>query len=304
MRANQMGQGIILVILAATLWGVSGTFSQFLFQEKNISVEWLMSVRMLVSGFILTIVSKARTNSDTFAPWTNRRDTIQLLVFGFLGMLTVQYTYFAAIKHSNAATATVLQFISPVLIAIYLIIKERKPLERKMWIAIGLALLGTFLLVTHGNVHGLAMSGTAFFFGIASAVSLAIYTVLPESLLKKYHPTTIIGWGLLIGGVGISLVKAPWHIEGIWDTSTYIYTVFIIFLGTLVPFYTYLSGVKLIGGQKASLLTSAEPLSAAVLSVTWLGISFQPVDYLGSLLIVFTVFLLARNKPNRLNQSA
>lgn len=41
-------------------------------------------------------------------------------------MLMVQYTYFAAIKHSNAATATVLQYAGPVIIAIYLAIKNKK----------------------------------------------------------------------------------------------------------------------------------------------------------------------------------
>jgi drug/metabolite transporter (DMT)-like permease len=296
MQINQAGKGIFLVIVAASLWGVSGTFSQFLFQKQNISVEWLMSVRMLVSGLILLGISYARKGSDTLEPWKDKVSTIQLLIFGVLGMLTVQYTYFAAIKHSNAATATVLQFTSPILIAVYLLIKYKKPLKPMNIASIAIALLGAFLLVTHGNPNQLAISGTALMFGIASAVSLAVYTILPEPLLKKYHPTTIIGWGLFIGGVSISFFKAPWHIEGIWDASTYGYTLFVVFFGTLIPFYTYLTGVKLIGGQKASLLTSAEPLSAALLSVTWLGVSFQLMDYLGALLVISTVFLLALDR--------
>ncbi|MET7258986.1 hypothetical protein [Dyadobacter fermentans] len=46
--------------MAASLWGVSGTFSQFLFQQQHISVEWLMSVRMLISGIVLVAISKAQ----------------------------------------------------------------------------------------------------------------------------------------------------------------------------------------------------------------------------------------------------
>lgn len=293
---NQAGKGIAMVLMAASLWGISGTFSQFLFQQQHISVEWLMSVRMLVSGIALVTISAARKNADTFAPWKDKRDAIRLLSFGILGMLTVQYTYFAAIKHSNAATATILQFTSPIMIAVYLAVKFKKPLRPLNLVAIAVAMLGTFLLVTHGKPGELAISGTALAWGIASAASLAMYTIQPGSLLKRYHETTIIGWGLLIGGLGISLVRAPWETDGIWDAHTYAYTAFVVLFGTLIPFYAYLTGVKLIGGQKASLLTSAEPLSAAVLSVGWLGVPFLLMDYIGAGLIISTVFLLAMER--------
>ncbi|SDF87778.1 Threonine/homoserine efflux transporter RhtA [Dyadobacter soli] len=293
---NQAGKGIAMVLIAASLWGVSGTFSQFLFQQQHISVEWLMSVRMLVSGIALVAISGLRKNADTLAPWKDKRDALRLLSFGILGMLTVQYTYFAAIKHSNAATATILQFTSPIMIAVYLAVKFRKPLRPLNLVAIAVAMLGTFLLVTHGKPGELAISGTALAWGIASAASLAMYTIQPESLLKRYHETTIIGWGLLIGGIGISLVRAPWHTDGLWDAHTYAYTAFVVLFGTLIPFYAYLTGVKHIGGQKASLLTSAEPLSAAVLSVSWLGVPFLVMDYIGAGLIISTVFLLAMER--------
>ncbi|MDR6806692.1 drug/metabolite transporter (DMT)-like permease [Dyadobacter sp. BE34] len=293
---NQAGKGIAMVLMGASLWGVSGTFSQFLFQQQHISVEWLMSVRMLISGIVLVAISKARKNADTFAPWKDKRDAIRLLSFGISGMLTVQYTYFAAIKHSNAATATILQFTSPIIIAVYLAVKFKKPLRPLNLVAIAVAMLGTFLLVTHGKPGELAISGTALAWGLASAVSLAMYTIQPESLLKRYHETTIIGWGLLIGGIGISLVRAPWHTDGIWDVHTYAYTAFVVLFGTLIPFYAYLTGVKLIGGQKASLLTSAEPLSTALLSVSWLGVPFLLMDYIGAGLIISTVFLLAMER--------
>ncbi|MDR6339397.1 drug/metabolite transporter (DMT)-like permease [Filimonas zeae] len=57
-----------------------------------------------------------------------------------------------------------------------------------------------------------------------------------------------------------------------------------------------MSAVKLIGGQKSSLLASAEPLSAAVLAVVWLGTSFMVLDWIGSLCIISTVFLLSASE--------
>ncbi len=210
-------------------------------------------------------------------------------------MLAVQYTYFAAIQHSNAATATVLQYVGPILIAVFLAMKYRRLPQPKEMLAIFLAVAGTFLLVTHGDFHTLAISGMAFFLGLASAVALAVYTLQPIALLSKYKPSIVIGWGMLCGGLVFSFVKPPWHIEGIWDIYTYSYTTLIILFGTLVAFTLYLNAVKIIGGQKASLLASAEPLAATLLTVYWLQTQFFLIDWIGSLCIISTVFLLGKS---------
>ncbi|RKR05086.1 threonine/homoserine efflux transporter RhtA [Flavobacterium sp. 90] len=290
---TKIKKGTLLGILAATLWGVGGTLGQFLFQQKGINVEWLITVRLLISGIGLLIIAKA-TKNNIFLIWNNKKDVIQLLIFSIIGMLGVQYTYFAAIKHSNAATATVLQFAGPILIAIYLALKHKRFPKKIEFMAILLAVIGTFLLVTHGRIDTLSISETALFFGIASAITLAIYTLQPKDLLSKYNSAVVVGWGMLLGGIAFSFVKAPWSIEGEWDIYTFSTVAFIIIFGTLIAFYSYLNAVKLIGGQKTSLLASAEPLVAVILSVIWLKTPFAPVDWIGSICIISTVFLLTR----------
>lgn len=282
-----------MALLAATLWGVSGTAGQFLFQQRAVGVEWLMAVRMLCAGSLLILLGVLKKDSNVWAIWREKRDRRQLLVFGIAGMLTVQYTYFAAIKHSNAATATILQFSAPVMIAIYLAVRYGKRLNLFGYLAILFAVVGAFLLVTHGRLDSLTISPLAFALGMASAVSLALYTLMPGKLLRKYSAVSVIGWGLFIGGVAISFVKPPWQADGVWDAYTYVNVLFVVIFGTLIPFYMYLRAVQLIGGQQASLLTSAEPLSATLIAVLWLGVPFQAVDWLGALLIIATVFLLA-----------
>ncbi|WP_281234015.1 DMT family transporter [Flavobacterium gelatinilyticum] len=98
-------KGFVLAIMAAIFWGISGTFGQFLFQERGVNVEWLITVRMLVSGIILLIYARFYEKAAVFKIWYSKKDVIQLLVFSIAGMLSVQYTYFAAIKHSNAGNS-------------------------------------------------------------------------------------------------------------------------------------------------------------------------------------------------------
>jgi len=287
--------GILLGITAASLWGMSGTLGQFLFQQRGINVEWLITLRLLLSGVGLLILAKS-TKNDIFTIWYNKKDAIQLIVFSIVGMVGVQYTYFAAIKHSNAATATVLQFSGPIFIAIYLALKYKKMPNKLEALAIFLAVTGTFLLVTRGKFDTLSISGIALFLGIASAITLAIYTLQPKALLAKYNSALVVGWGMLIGGIIFSFVKAPWQVEGNWDLKAYLSISFIVLFGTLIAFYSYLNAVKLIGGQKTSLLTSAEPLVAVILSVIWLKTPFSFIEWIGSLCIISTVFLLTRKE--------
>lgn len=297
MSANNSGavKGFLLAIGAALLWGVSGACGQFLFEHRHLDAGWLVTVRLLVSGILLLLLAAIQGKYSLWRIWRNKRDARQLIMFGVCGMLAVQYTYFVAIQHSNAATATVLQYAGPVVIALYFALKNRvwpKPLE---YLAIGLAVSGTFLLVTHGRFGALAITEAALFWGIASAFALAFYSIQPGYLLMRHPATLVIGWAMLVGGVVLSFVHVPWRVSGSWDIYTHLNAVFIILFGSLIAFYGYLTAVKMIGAQKTSLLASAEPLSAAAISMLWLHVPFTASDWVGSVFVVSTVFLLAKS---------
>ncbi|HZH55242.1 MAG TPA: EamA family transporter [Sphingobacteriaceae bacterium] len=288
--------GILLALLAATLWGVAGTFGQFLFQERAIDVKWMLTIRLLGSGVLLLLYGAFSPRTDLKSIWTNKKDVGQLILFSITGITAVQYTYFEAISHSNAATATILQYVGPVMIVVYLAFKNKRMPRPLEILAVILAVIGTFLLVTHGRMEQLAISKTALFFGLAAAVSLAIYTLQPIPLLRKYGAVPVLGWGMLMGGVLSAFFRAPWEVSGIWDSGTYLATVFIVLLGTAIAFLAYLNAVRLIGGQKTSLLASAEPLSATIMAVLWLQVPFGTMDWIGAICIISTVFLLSRKE--------
>ncbi|WP_316779510.1 DMT family transporter [Pedobacter antarcticus] len=293
---NESIKGYLLAFTAATLWGVSGTFGQFLFEFRDINPGWLVTLRLLFSGIILLSVSISKADNQLFKIWKNRNDAIQLVLFSILGMLAVQYTYFEAINQSNAATATVLQYLGPVMIACFYALKERRVPSGLELAAIALALCGTFLLVTHGSIHTLTITRPALFWGLLSAVALAYYSIQPVQLLKKYSSLNIIGWAMFIGGLAFTFVYPVWEVKGTWDTQTYAYTAFVLVLGSLVPFYMYLSSIQLIGAKKSSLLACAEPLSATFMAVIWLDVPFGQMEIWGTICIITTIMILTQIK--------
>lgn len=290
--SQQQVPGLIMALSSAIFWGISGTCAQFLFEQKNIDPAWLVCWRLLLAGFILVVISIYQKKTDAFRIWKNPKDAFQLLLFSIFGMVAVQFTYFYSINLSNAATATVLQYIGPLLVVAFYAIKNRRWPILLEYASLILALAGTFLLVTHGSFHQLVISEKALFWGILSAVALAFYTIQPGQLLRKYSASTVTGWGMLIGGIAFSFVSDPWRISGTWDGGTWAAFAYIILFGSLLAFYFFLTSVTIIGAQTASLLCSVEPLSAAFVAVLWLDVSFGKMDWLGTVFILITIVLL------------
>ena len=289
-------KGIILVIIGAMLWGISGTVAQYLFKEKGFSPEWLVVIRLLVSGVILLLYVFMKGKQNILEVWRTKHDGLSLIFFSILGMLGVQYTYFAAIKYGNAATATILQYSSPIIITCYLAIRTKKIPNLQETIAIGLAMLGTFFIITKGNIHNISISKLALFWGITSAFAAAFYTLQPRSLLTKWGSVLVVGWGMLIGGISFSFIQQPWNCTGIWSITSILAITFVVLFGTLIAFTCFLESLKYIKPTESSVLSSAEPLSAALLSVLWLHEQLGIAQWLGTVCIIITIIILSRVK--------
>nr|WP_232337004.1 EamA family transporter [Lysinibacillus timonensis] len=296
MAINDRRKGIILVLIAAMFWGISGTVSQYLFQSLHISTEWLTTVRLLSAGFLLIMIAYKKEGNRIFDVWRQKAVIFGIVIFGIFGMIGAQYTYLAAITYSNAATATVLQYLGPVLVtSYYILIAKRLPTMKEI-IAIFFALLGTFLLVTHGKIESLSISMEGFIWGILSAFGLAIYTIQPIQLLKRWGALIVVGWGMIVGGIAFSFIHPPWMFDGEWYFTTNFAFLFVVVCGTVIAFYSYLESIKYLSAAETSLLACAEPLSAAITTVIFLGVSFGWLDWIGTLCILTTIFILSKKK--------
>ncbi len=166
-------KGMLNVLIAAVLWGSSGVCAQFIMQESQMSSPFLTMTRLLFAGLILLMLGFVH-GDRIFRVLQNRRDALSLLFFSLFGALTVQFTFLMTIEKSNAATATVLQFLSPtIIVAWFALARKARPTPLVLG-AICTSLAGTFLLVTHGNPTTLSISPAALFWGIASAFAAAV----------------------------------------------------------------------------------------------------------------------------------
>lgn len=161
-------KGMLNVLIAAVLWGSSGVCAQYIMEQSQMSSQFLTMTRLIFAGLILLTLSFVH-GDKIFSIINNHKDAISLLIFSVVGALTVQLTFLLTIEKSNAATATVLQFLSPtIIVAWFSLVRKSRP-GILVFCAILTSLVGTFLLVTHGNPTSLSISPAALFWGIASA---------------------------------------------------------------------------------------------------------------------------------------
>lgn len=292
---NQMTdkqKGFFYAITGPVLWGFSGSIAQYLFTQESIPTQWIVGIRLIFAGLMLVIWCYFINSKELFSILKKPRYVIQLLAFGLLGMLPAQYTYFMAIKYGNAPTATVLQFLGPLFIILYLSLRKLQMPRRIDMISIVLALIGTFLLVTHGHLNQLMLSPAAIFWGVLAGVSQASYTLLPRELLKNFDARIVTGWSMLLGGIVFAPFADLTHVPQLSPTAI-LCIIFIVTGGTMFSYLFYLQSLNYITPSTTGMLSAFEPLTATILAVTVLNTKVSAAELAGAALILGITFLQA-----------
>ena len=288
--------GIILTLLGATLWGVSGTSVQFVGNFRNMNLEWLLTMRLITAGLLTVLYGWIRQGNAVFNVFRNWRDTLGLIIFGVFGMALCQYTYFRSIVIAGAGIATVLQYLAPSMIIIYLLVRYGKRPSTGEIISVILALAGTICLMGNNGFSFESFRSDVLFWGLLSAVGVAVYSVSPVRLLATYGTIPIVGFGMLLSGFVAAVLFQQPHSYATWDVWTVVGCFNVVFLGTIVSFNAYLEGVKRIGAVSGSILSSIEPISAAFFGWALLGNQFNWFGILGMAMIIATVIIIALEK--------
>lgn len=291
-------RGILLAVIGASFWGLGGTVSDFLFQHRNIDVNWYVTARLLISGIVLLAISKLFNRQHSiFRIFRKSQDLRQIIIFSVFGMLLVQYAYMSSINYGNAAVATLLQYIAPVYIILWFVFRRVESLKLFDVIAVILTLSGTFLLLTNGSFNQLVVSKSSVIWGIISGLALAFYTIYATRLLTKFPSILVVGWAMILSGIVMSFKAPIWSIElSALSVSTVLYLIFGIIAGTAMAFFFVIESLNDLSAKETTLFGTIEPLMAIVASTVWLKVTFMPFQVLGMLLIILLIVMLSLKK--------
>ena len=289
-------RGCLCAGLGGVCWGFSGTSGQYLFAHYPISSLWLTCVRMLSAGLILLVLALIKNRDEVKRLLRSPKDLGLTALYGVAGIMLCQYSYMTGISHSNAATTTVLQTLTIVMVMVIACLQARRKPNRNEVLSVLLALFGTFMLATGGKPGQMVLSPKGLFWGLMTAVAMTIYTLLGQPLLRKWSRDTIMGMAMVMGGVVMNVGARSWTFHVELPLLGWALLSVIVLVGTVLSFSLFMQGIHDAGPVRTSILSVTEPVSAALLAFFWLGTQFTTADLIGFAAILATIFLLAKSE--------
>lgn len=262
-----------MIVTGAMLWGATGPLMEWLLSETPLTVPFLLTIRLTVAGVLLLLFLRLGLKKQVSTIWKQKIWLKQLFIFSIFGMLGLQYSFVATIDASNAIVATLLQFLAPIFVVLYVSLSMKKFPPRYQVLGILGTLVGLFLLLTNASFDTLLVSRKALIWGVTVGLSFAFYTLYPARLMKEWGVLVVVGWGMFIGGTILGIAIGVWRSDE-WvllkDGTMIILLILLILFGT-AAFVLFLSSMKYISPVETSVLSSIEPLTAMLISVLMFG---------------------------------
>ncbi|MCK1201815.1 DMT family transporter [Streptococcus uberis] len=281
-----------MVLVAGTAWGLSGVSGQYL-MTHGVNLNLLTSLRLIIAGSILGLFTLIKQREKILTLLSDKKGVKQLIFFSLAGLLMNQFTYMNAIKYTNAGTATVLQYMSPVLILVAVSVVEKRLPSVAEALSIILAVLGTVIIATHGHLGSLAITPKGLFWGVLSAISAALYVLLPGPIVDKWGSMPVISLAMLFSGILFTLFTQPWQYDLPLTTGNGIALVGLVLVGTIIAYTLFVEGASIVGPVNGSLIAAVEPIASVFFSIILLSETFYSMDILGMLLIMVAVLLIS-----------
>lgn len=297
-RPNHVARGIVFAALGGICWGFSGTCAQLLTGELGAPVAWITCVRLLLGAAVFLAACLVKNWRSLRAVMRDKRSLLRIAVFALLGVLLTQVSYLSAISLTNAGTGTVLERLGLILIMLYVCLRARRKPKVREAIGLVLAIGGTFLIATKGNIGTLSIPVEGLLWGLVSAFALSCYTLLPGKVLAKWGSFIVTGLAMLLGGVVATLFVQPWTIPVEVTPELVVAMLAMVLVGTFAAYLFYLQGITDAGPVRAGLVGCVEPVSATVISAVWLGTPVLPPDLMGmGMILAMMVLVTQRGEP-------
>jgi len=292
--------GYLMASVAAVLWGLNGGVSKTIL-ASGLSSERLAQVRSLgaASGLvaILLVIAPGRLR-------LTRRELPYVVTFGVAGLAFVQFFYFLAIHRLAIGIALLIEYLAPLLVALWARFVQHERVRRRIWVALALALSGLGLIV---NVFGggASLSTTGIAFALGGAFAYATYVLLAEHVVGDRDPVSLLAWGFLFASVFWAIVSPWWSFPGHALTRStslgghlaahhlpvWLLAAWMVALGTIAPFFLLVSALRHLSATTVGIVAMLEPVVGALVGWAWLSESLDGVQLAGAAVVLAAIGL-------------
>jgi len=279
-----------MVVGAACCWGVMATVAKLLFRDRGVDPMILVVVRAYLATLTLflalTLLQPARLRIE-------RKHLGAAFLIGVAGLGLNNLLYFEALHLTSVATALLLQYQAPVLVALYTVLVQRRPLRGRIVLALALALAGCALVVRAYDLEVFRPNLLGVLAGLGTACTFAFYILACRAALRTLDAWTLLTYAYLSASAVWTVVLPPWRLFG-YGFDLGIWTAFLAIatIGTVVPFGLFISGLRFLPPTQAGIVSMLEPVVATAVAYLLLGEILIPLQILGGVLVLAGVVMV------------
>jgi drug/metabolite transporter (DMT)-like permease len=211
-----------------------------------------------------------------------RGERAPLVLAGVIGYGTESGLYFSALNHGKAGAVTLLFYTYPVWVTVATIVLDRRAPAAKLFVALGLALGGSAIVVVGGGDVEVEPLGIVL--ALATSVVYSAYLMTTDRLVRRTDPIVAATW--LGGGAVLAHLTFSAIFGGTVPTVADLPAVAGMALFSAGAFAAMLGGLQLVGAVRNAIIGVIEPLGVAILAAIFLAEPIGGTTLAGGVAIV------------------
>lgn len=282
--------GIVLVCIAAFLWGSIGVVVALIFGQLAVDALMLGTLRLAIVVPFVWVWH--RLSSGRWAIQAALPQHRAMLVGG-IAFAAYQVAYFAAIPHIGVAMSVMLNICSaPIFTAVIARIWLGERLHWVQWLAIGCAIGGASLLVTHPTASS-EWSWIGVVYALGAGLCYSIVAVTTRRVASSFQVATPLAY--MFGVAAVVLIGITIAVGSAVPTAPLVWwgAIYLALVPTLLSYMLYVRGLQTISATTASTLSLFEPLTSTMLAVLILGEHLRLSAWVGVALLFGSLVLFS-----------
>lgn len=283
------------ILSAAVLWGMIPIFYHMMY-SSGLSRMQTITIRFTLAalGYVIYLLMKDK-ELLRIKHWSHLRYFIGT---GVCSLAAFNFCYITCIQYAGVAVAALLLYTAPIFVMLMSMVLFHEKLTGQRLAALGLTIFGCAFV--SGMFSGTnTVQPIALVWGLASGFGYALYSIFSKFALKHYEPETITAYTTVFAALATLPLSEPTVLcKKILEPTVCLGGVGAALLCTILSYLLYTSGLSKTSASTAAILSTLEPVTAAILGALLLHESVSIEKICGIFLVLSAI--IALNTPQRI----
>ncbi len=298
--------GFLITILGAVFFSTKAIFVKLAFKSTGIDAVTLLTLRMLFSLPFYLVAAWIGSKKESAVTLTFRQ-WFFLILLGTFGYYLSSLFDFIGLQYVSAGLERLILFLYPTFSVLINTFLYKTKLNKTQVIALVLTYLG--IGIAYIGEMKIDTSNPNFYFGsfmiFLCAITYSFYLVGTGRMIPKVGVTRYTAYAMLAATVGIFIhFLVTKNIQQIPFTPTLIgYSIALAIIATVLPSFMMSNGMKKIGSNNVSIITSIGPVSTIIQAHFFLGEKIIIPQVIGTALVIIGVLLIGWQSKNQASET-